>query len=48
VAVGLSSKVLPQANPPNTPPSAEGRDVSEAVFPAEAEFDYTTQTSSQA
>lgn len=48
VSMGLSSTVLCRADPPNTPPRAKGRGVSEAVFPAEVEFDYTTHTSSQA
>lgn len=48
VSTGLSSTVLPQADLPNTPTRAKGRGVSEAVFPAEVEFDYITHTSSKA
>lgn len=48
LCVNGTSTVLCQAHLPNTPPRAKGRGVSEAVFPAEVEFDYTTHTSSQA
>lgn len=48
MSMGLSSTVLPKADPPNTPPRAKGRGVSETVFLAEAEFDYITHTSSKA